>query len=478
MVSDLQAVTSPRRILQPGRNCWKVVRAERVAFLVDAADYFEAFGLAAEQMKRSLVITAWDIDGRVRLRRDRPAETLRGLILRLLKQKPDAHVYVLNWDFILLYAGDRELLPWFDHPWHIHPRLHFHWDGRHPFWGSHHQKVVVMDDQLAFSGGLDFTDERWDTPAHYPFDRRRRPLHREHYRPFHDAMVMVEGPAAAALGDLARDRWSRASPPSHERNGFSPPPRVYRRGTLWPRGISADLTHVDVAIARTDPGDDEHPPVHEVERLFEDTIAAARRTLYIENQYFTSDRVTVALARRLREPGGPEIVLVLPKGCTNWIEEWSLGIARWRYVRWLRQQDFFGRLHVYYPEIDGLQTPGYIKVHSKIMIADDDFVRVGSANLCNRSMSIDTECDVAIEAIDDPAAQEGIRRFRARLLAEHLACSWDHIREVFQATQSLAETIRCCSSPGRKLVPFSGEVNPLLDRVMPKKLSLSVRRRL
>ncbi len=40
-------------------------------------------------------------------------------------------------------------------------------------------------------------------------------------------------------------------------------------------------------------------------------------------------------------------------------------------------------------------------VHSKVMIVDDGFLRVGSANLNNRSMGADTECDLAFEASCD-----------------------------------------------------------------------------
>src|SRR4051812_26309136 len=199
-------------ILRENHNCWQLARADRAAFLIDAAAYYEAFVEAAEQATRSIVITAWDIHGGIRLRRDRPDETLRGFFLKLLDQNPKLHVYVLNWDFILAYAPDRETLPWFDAAWHQHPRLHFQWDAHHPVAACHHQKIVVIDDRLAFVGGLDFTDERWDTPDPRPTDRRRRGVRRYPYKPFHDTVMMVEGPVAGALGSLARERWRRAVP--------------------------------------------------------------------------------------------------------------------------------------------------------------------------------------------------------------------------------------------------------------------------
>src|SRR5258708_1466501 len=114
------------------RNCWRISPAHRASFLVDAADYFQAFAEAAEKAEHSIVILAWDINGRIRLRRDRPDETLRSLLVRLLDSKPKLHIYILAWDFPLVYADDRELLPAFDTPWHCHPRLHFKWDSQHP----------------------------------------------------------------------------------------------------------------------------------------------------------------------------------------------------------------------------------------------------------------------------------------------------------------------------------------------------------
>ena len=74
---------------------------------------------------------------------------------------------------------------------------------------------------------------------------------------------------------------------------------------LWPSDITPDLTDVDVAIARTMPGSGSTPAIRECEALFLDSIALAKRTIYIESQYFTNDKLADALAARLREPDGP-----------------------------------------------------------------------------------------------------------------------------------------------------------------------------
>jgi phosphatidylserine/phosphatidylglycerophosphate/cardiolipin synthase-like enzyme len=98
-------------------------------------------------------------------------------------------------------------------------------------------------------------------------------------------------------------------------------------------------------------------------------------------------------------------------------------VLRARLVRKLQAADRFGRFHIYYPHIDGLKEGTCIDVHSKIMVVDDAFLRIGSANLNNRSMGLDTECDLALEAQARPELVQKIRRFRDRLLAEHAGVS-------------------------------------------------------
>jgi phosphatidylserine/phosphatidylglycerophosphate/cardiolipin synthase-like enzyme len=63
-------------------------------------------------------------------------------------------------------------------------------------------------------------------------------------------------------------------------------------------------------------------------------------------------------------------------------------------------------------------------IHSKLLIVDDRFLTVGSANLTNRSMGVDTELNAsweATEATDDhQLLRERIKDLRVSLLAEHV----------------------------------------------------------
>jgi phospholipase D1/2 len=169
--------------------------------------------------------------------------------------------------------------------------------------------------------------------------------------------------------------------------------------------------------------------VKEVERLYLDMIASARRHIYIENQYFTAPKIAAALEKRLAEPDGPEVVLVLRLLSHGWLEEHTMHVLRTRLLQRLKQADKYGRFYVYYPHIPGLADSCCLDVHSKCMIVDDRQLRIGSANLCNRSMGMDTECDLLIESRGQPAVAAVIRDFRDRLIAEHLGVE----RSRFQA---------------------------------------------
>src|SRR5687767_1575225 len=100
------------RLLMPGRNCWRVERASRLAFLVDAAPYFAAVRSAIAQAKRSVFILGWDFDSRIRLvpdgANDGYPEELGEFLQEVVKRERALRMYVLSWDFVMLFAGDRE----------------------------------------------------------------------------------------------------------------------------------------------------------------------------------------------------------------------------------------------------------------------------------------------------------------------------------------------------------------------------------
>jgi phosphatidylserine/phosphatidylglycerophosphate/cardiolipin synthase-like enzyme/uncharacterized membrane protein YdjX (TVP38/TMEM64 family) len=434
------------RILVPGRNCWRTERAERLGFIVDAADYYRAFQWAASRAEKSVYIAAWDINSRTRLDRGRGEEVQLGDFLnRLAARNPELEIHILSWDFSVIYVMEREILPLFNLGWKTHPRVRFRMDGEHPVGASQHQKIVVVDDVLAFCGGIDFTKNRWDTPEHRPDDPRRINPEGKAYRPFHDVQAAVSGPAAAALGDLFRERWYRATGKALSRPTGG-------RTSLWPDGTDFALEDVDVGIARTFPAYRGNPEVREVWALYEDAIASARRTIYMENQYLTSRAVTRALSESLSAASGPEVVLVLPGKSDGWLEQSTMDHLRRRILQHLRRVDRNGRLRVYKPVLDRSGTEPV--VHAKVMIVDDRLIRVGSSNLSNRSMGLDSECDLAVDATEDSRVEEAAGGFRNRLLAEHLGKKTREVEEAWRESGSLIRTIEGLRGGARTLEPL------------------------
>jgi phospholipase D1/2 len=447
------AVEYSPALLVPGHTCWRVERAHRAAFIVDAADYFATVKAAMLKARHSIFLLGWDFDTRIALEMEPADPTIPNhfgeFLDWLVKEQPGLRIHVLKWDFSMIFALEREIFPTALMDLLTHPHVLYRLDGEHPAGACHHQKLVVIDDRLAFCGGLDLTANRWDTRAHLDHDPRRKRPNGDPYDPFHDIMMAVDGPAAAALGELARYRWSRGT------GEPAPPPipipvRAADRDDPWPDRLRVDLHEIDVGIARTLPRHETQEEVREVEALYLASIAAARRHIYIECQYFTSERIGEALLARLGEPDGPEIVVVTPLHCSGWLEEEFMGRARRHLVHRLRIADIYGRFGIYVART--AEGTG-ITIHSKTMVVDDRFLRIGSSNLNNRSMGFDTECDLGIEITPgspgETAGSIAVLRYRDGLLGEHLGVPPDRVKALLAETGSMIRTIEALNDPAR-----------------------------
>ena len=448
-------------LFEAGRNCWKVERAERVSFLIDGDAYFRAFRAAAVKARHCIFILGWDFDSRIRMFIDREpdgfSDRLGEFLHDLLIRRRDLRIYVLTWDFHMIFWNEREW--WLPSKLSAHRRLHFVKDATHPVGASHHQKVVVVDDALAFVGGLDFAQCRWDSQRHLA-SHPARVLNERPCRPFHDVQLMVSGHVAAALGELARQRWKQAT-------GRSIPFRPASSETdLWPDECEPSLSAISVAIARTAPLFEGQPAINEVEVLFLDSIERARRHIYIETQYLTSRTIADRLAKRLHEPNGPEMVMVLHPSSDGWLEQHTMDVLRGRVLQRLRAADRYHRLSLYYPKIPDLHGQ-CISMHSKVCIIDDEIVRVGSANLSNRSMGFDTECDLAIESSGRPAVRQAIASFRHALLGEHLGVSPESVGREVAKDGSLSAAVERLRGGVRSLEWFDGSVSADINEVVP-----------
>lgn len=469
-------------LFDPGRNCWQVASANRMAVIIDAADYFVHLRTAMLAARERILMIGWDFDTRIPLLRseggpDDPPTSLGALVLWIAENHRDVQTKILKWDVGTIKMLGRGSTIITAARWALHSRIGFKLDGAHPAGCSHHQKIVVIDDALAFCGGIDATGDRWDTREHLGHDpRRKRPTGRA-YGPWHDVTMAVDGEAAAALGRLGRDRWHRAGgdrlepcQPEHD---------------PWPPGLTPQFPPAELAISRTRADYMDNGDVREIEAMMLDQIAAARRFIYAENQYFTSRRIAEALARRLGEPDPPEILLVQPETADGWLEQQAMDGARSKLVRALREKDVKDRFRVMVPYAeDG--TPIY--VHAKLMIVDDVVLRVGSANMNNRSLGLDSECDLTLKAqADGDSIGKIILRLRASLLSEHCGLNPSLVEARLASGATMASIVEACEPGGRCLASLPVEAlgpvdnfiadNELLDPESPDEMFEPVGRR-
>ncbi len=442
------------RILRPTETCWRTAHAERFSRIVDGADYLRHVKAAMLGATSRIMLIGWDLDYRTAFEADDaalPGPNHLGPFLHwLVWRRPELQVYLLK--------SNLRLLPAFDGFWFgVAPvsllnrittrRMYFAVDGAHPAGAVHHQKLVIVDDEVAFCGGIDLTIERWDTPEHAGSDSRRSVMGRS-YGPRHEVAAVVDDDAARALAEQARDRW-------HAATGEALGP-VSASRPVWPRTVRTALRNVDVGIARTLPVLPSRPEVREVEALNLAAIAAARKVIYLENQYFAARSLAEALAARLRESDGPEVVIVLPRSSESRLEQRSMDSARERLLRLLWSADIHGRLGVYWPVAAG-GTPVY--VHSKVVVIDDRLLRIGSSNLNNRSLGFDSECDLALEAVPRRRGCADVRReildARDDLVAEHLGVSTEEFRAEMANEGSFLAAVDALRSAGRSLRKFT-----------------------
>ncbi|MCF3932225.1 phospholipase D-like domain-containing protein [Acuticoccus sp. M5D2P5] len=436
------AETAASPVVVPDRECWRVDRADRFALIVDAADFFRLAKQAMLKAERSILLIGWDFDARILLEPEE--QTVRGpnpigkFLEWLAKSRPALDVRILKWDIGLVHSLARGETPHVLLQWFFGGEIDFRLDSAHPPLSAQHMKILVIDDKIAFCGGIDMTVQRWDTRDHEEGRKGRASPRGEPLMPWHDVTSCVSGPAAVALAELARDRWRWAT-------GETLDP-VTAENDPWPDDILTDFRDIDVAIARTIPEYDDRPQISEIEKATVAIIEAAERLLYIESQYFASRPIAEVIAARLGEENGPEIVLVNPDSADGWLETEAMDTARLRLLSLVEKADRYGRFRAYYPE-NAAGTPIY--VHAKVMIADDRLLKVGSANLNNRSMGYDSECDLIIDGRERPDVRERIAGIRDSLIAEHLGLPEEKITTALAETGSLIALIDDLNSERR-----------------------------
>ena len=159
-------VSQLETIIKPGRNAWRSSRGEKIAFLVDGAEYFRRLEQVLTEAQRSIFIVGWDFNPEIRLRPEAPQSMKLGDFLRsLVEARPELEIRLVVWGMGPVYSG-KSLKMFGKMEWSDHPRIALKFDFNHPLRASHHQKIVVVDDRTAFLGGIDLTARRWDDREH------------------------------------------------------------------------------------------------------------------------------------------------------------------------------------------------------------------------------------------------------------------------------------------------------------------------
>jgi phospholipase D1/2 len=465
-------MATSRQIIELGHNAWRQVVASDSGVVIDAADYYRDFYESAHAARHYLLMSGWQFDSGVELLRgeDKPPDAeVRFLpfLNGLCESNPDLHVYILAWDFHVVLALERQWMQRVYFHWMTNPRFRFIFDDCPVPGGAHHQKFVVVDGTHAFVGGMDVCESRWDDRRHRgenPSRTSRGSLH----KPYHDVQAYLAGSeVTAALEELFWDRWRCAG------GGDRPELPSASQAPARPRGVLA-VGSARVAFSRTLPRK-EGESIREVEALFVDAIGAAERLIYIETQYFSSRRIREALIERMAQSNDPplEIVVLVNERAEALKEELAVGLRQAQNLQELREAANASghRLGLYYSVCDGV-TEGFRNtyLHSKVLAVDDHFLTVGSANLTNRSMGIDSELHVSWEALrddrDDRRLRRAIRRVRVSLLAEHGGFTGVRAVRAIARIEGLVEQLDGFASRPDARLQAHGDPSPIQEAAM------------
>jgi uncharacterized membrane protein YdjX (TVP38/TMEM64 family) len=427
--------------------------------LIDSAAYFGALRSSLLKAERSVFILGWELNSRMPLHGEDPptdgAPRELGRFLRwLVRHRRKLQVRIQLWDYSVFYASQRELFPRLIFGWNRPRRVEILLDDHLPLGASHHEKLVVVDDSVAYCGGIDLTLRRWDTQEHRVGDPRRRHGRNKTYQAVHDVQIVVDGEAAAALGQRARDRWTHAE--------GKPCGGVEPFGNPWPDGVRPDFEDVPVGVVRTLGVESRSEEIREVECCTVAAIERAQRLIYIENQYVTAKCASDALVARMREHSKLEVLVLTTREPGGWLEAETMGIGRQHFMAAFEQPEIRRRIHFLCPvarassattrsaaedrAVDrsadewGIEGDVSINIHAKVLVTDDTFLRIGSSNLNNRSMGLDTECDLAIEA-ETQAHRVAIANVRNRLIAEHWGTDVSAVEKALASGEPVMEAL-------------------------------------
>jgi phosphatidylserine/phosphatidylglycerophosphate/cardiolipin synthase-like enzyme len=361
----------------------------RVQVLVDGQDALGAMAEAIAGARSHVHIAGWFASPDFRPTREPGAPTFAQLLASVAERVP---VRVLLWAgppapvFKPTRRMTRAARDGFVHGSKVRCVL----DRRERTMHCHHEKIVVVDDEVAFVGGIDFTDlagDRLDTSAHSP----------DRVLGWHDVATRLHGPIVADVASHFAQRWSEVA-------GETLPEPVVRP----PAGSTC------VQLVRTIPERTykfAERGEFSILQAYMRALRSAQSLVYLENQFLWSSEVVDVLVDKLLRPpqDGFRLLVVLPTRPND-----GADTTRGQLGRLIDADDGNGRLLAVTVNSHSADKTAPLYVHAKVGIVDDTWLTVGSANLNEHSLFNDTEVNIIIR---DP---DQVRATRLRLWSEHL----------------------------------------------------------
>jgi phosphatidylserine/phosphatidylglycerophosphate/cardiolipin synthase-like enzyme len=367
-----------------------------VEVLIDGAEALPRIAAEIRKARSHVHIAGWHVSPYFALTRDGRRPPLREL-LEEVAERADVRVLVWAGSPLPLFHPDRKDVDGVRHALAFGSRIHFATDAEERPMHCHHEKIVIVDDRIAFVGGIDLTSlggDRFDSSAHVAHGQLG----------WHDAAAIVRGPIVVDVADHFRLRWHEITSEQ-----LVTPKRPRRAG------------NVELQFVRTVPEKIYDAVPHGEFRILEAytrALRSAEKLVYLENQFYWSSEIAEILEQKLANPPGDDfrIVLVLPIDPNNGGDD-----TRGQLADLLECDARDGRVLACTITALGDRGPCPVYVHAKIGIVDDRWLTIGSANLNEHSLFNDTEANLIT---CDP---ELARRTRLRLWAEHLETTEDAV---------------------------------------------------
>jgi phosphatidylserine/phosphatidylglycerophosphate/cardiolipin synthase-like enzyme len=358
--------------------------------LIDGAEALPRIAAAIEGAQSSVHIAGWHMTPDFGLTRDENARPLHDLLGAVAER---ADVRVLLWAgspapvFKPTRAQVREARDELVRDTRIRCELDAHERPMH----CHHEKLVIIDGELAFVGGIDLTSMAGDR-----FDGSRHDV--KGTLGWHDVSTCLRGPAVADVATHFADRWHAVT--GDRLPHVEPPPAA---GSTTVQVVRTVPEKVYDFLPRGD---------FRILEAYQRALRSAQRFIYLENQFLWSPEIVHTLVDKLRNPPADDfrLVVVLPARPNNGSDDTRGQLAVLVDADDGNERFLAATLHARTGDLTG---PLY--VHAKVGIVDDRWLTVGSANLNEHSLFNDSEMNVVT------CDEELARSTRLRLWSEHLA---------------------------------------------------------